>query len=211
MKIYTNQTLNNLRVTRKIDGVKLIVDDNIYTSRAGKQLHNLPLGLPNGTYEVFIGDWGKSVSAVRTHNGAQIDINTIYQLTPRIDNRLDLGYYVSLDKKELSRLFLDALRDGYEGLVLHFDNGVQLKLKPKDTYDIKVIGLKEGTGRNEGKLGAFITEKGNVGSGLTDIQRINYFKEALIGSIIEVDAMKLTNLGKFRHPRFIRLREDKNN
>ncbi len=84
-----------------------------------------------------------------------------------------------------------------------------IKFKKSYTYDVEVIGLEEGKGRNKGILGAFITPNGNVGTGLTDKERIQYYNKHMIGTIIEVGCMELTETGKFRHPRFIRVRDDK--
>ena len=65
-----------------------------------------------------------------------------------------------------------------------------------------MVATEEGTGRNEGKLGALIcegTDDGkfhpvNVGSGLTDDNRDEFLgpKEKLIGQIVEVRADAIT-------------------
>ena len=75
--------------------------------------------------------------------------------------------------------------------------------------DVEILDIVEGTGRNKNRLGAFITNMGKVGSGLTDLDRDKYYDKKYIGETIEVDCMELTPSGKFRHPRFVRLREDK--
>lgn len=205
MKLYKGQDLKDALVTYKIDGVNLVVSDGVKLSRAGKPLHNLP-DLPNGTYEVFLGDWSKSVSACRTHNGTPIQLHAIYKLTPEVDTRLVVGTYdITGDKADT--LLTAALEKGYEGLVFHGDE--MLKLKPVLTFDLRVTGLLPGRGRNTGKLGAFTTSAGNVGTGLTDIDRVHLNNVELIGTIIEVEAMGLTPGGKLRHPRFKRLRFDK--
>jgi ATP-dependent DNA ligase len=96
---------------------------------------------------------------------------------------------------------------GYEGLVLR-QGDRWLKVKPKETYDVLVTGIVEGTGKYAGKLGALITDMGKVGTGFTDKDREDLFTLP-INTIIEVECMELTPKGKFRHPRFIRVRYDK--
>ena len=50
----------------------------------------------------------------------------------------------------------------------------------------------------------------NEGTGFTDKDRTTLWntRDSLIGKIVEVEAMEMTVAGKFRHPRFIRIRED---
>jgi DNA ligase-1 len=81
-------------------------------------------------------------------------------------------------------------------------------------------------------MGALLTPRGKVGTGFTDKQREEWYEwfmtqpcgiydeagekptrfELLADGAaptIEVDCWELTKDGKFRHPRYIRLREDK--
>jgi DNA ligase-1 len=82
--------------------------------------------------------------------------------------------------------------------------------------------VEEGTGRNLGKLGALICEGEddgkrivvNVGSGLTDKQRAEFWeaKDTLIGQVVEVRADAATQsqdsdqVWSLRFPRFLRFR-----
>jgi ATP-dependent DNA ligase len=58
-----------------------------------------------------------------------------------------------------------------------------MKWKPVITVDLNIVGFEEGTGRNEGRLGAIICEgiddgkiiNVNVGGGLTDENRDEYW------------------------------------
>jgi DNA ligase-1 len=86
-----------------------------------------------------------------------------------------------------------------------------------------VIGVEEGTGRNAGRLGAlvcsgmddgkFITV--NVGSGLSDEQRDEFWQERnlVIGQTVEIlcDVISQNQDGTYslRFPRFVRFRDDK--
>jgi DNA ligase-1 len=117
-----------------------------------------------------------------------------------------------------------AIAGGYEGIMLKDANAgykckrsvAWLKLKPFIEVSLAVVGVEEGTGKNVGKLGAFIVEgiddgkaiKTNVGSGLTDNMRECFWEAAdeLIGNIIEVraDAITQNQDGTYslRFPRF---------
>lgn len=117
-----------------------------------------------------------------------------------------------------------AIAGGYEGIMIKDPEGIYeckrsvvwLKQKPFIEVSLTVVGVEEGTGKNLGRLGAFIVEgvddgktiKTNVGSGLTDNMR-EVFWEAqkdLIGNIVEVraDAVTQNQDGSYslRFPRF---------
>ena len=97
-----------------------------------------------------------------------------------------------------------------------------LKVKPFIEVSLTVKDVEEGTGRNVGKLGALIVEgndmdkfiKTNVGSGLTDSDREEFWKakEKLIGQIVEIRADAITqnqnakDEWSLRFPRFLRFR-----
>ena len=117
-----------------------------------------------------------------------------------------------------------AIEGGYEGIMLKDPlapyeckrSVAWLKLKPFIEVSLEVIGVEEGTGKNVGKLGAFIVEgvddgkaiRTNVGSGLTDNMRECFWEAAdeLIGNIVEVraDAITQNQDGTYslRFPRF---------
>lgn len=209
-------------ITYKIDGVRAIVlndgDKFCALSRAGKPLYNLE-AFPSGIYEVFGGSWEKSVSAVRTKvDGEPVPLEWGYRLD-QLDPRLFVCTAVNPSADLIAQLMKKALRLGFEGLVLHpAGKAVMpsledcLKVKPKETHDVAVTGIQPGTGKHEGRMGALLTERGKVGTGFTDAQREDWTKGAngcVIGATIEVEAMGLTPKGKFRHARFLRLREDK--
>ena len=119
---------------------------------------------------------------------------------------------------------------GFEGIMVKPIGGVYeckrsslwLKVKPFIEVSLTVKDVEEGTGRNVGKLGALIVEgtddgkfiKTNVGSGLTDSDRENYWKakDKLIGQVVEVRAdaitqnQNTTDEWSLRFPRFLRFR-----
>lgn len=124
----------------------------------------------------------------------------------------------------------DAIAEGYEGIMIKDVNALYeckrsaswLKQKPFIEVSLEVVAVEEGTGRNQGKLGALICEgeddgkiiKVNVGSGFTDDQRAEFWhsKDALSGQIVEIRADAATmsqdseNVYSLRFPRFLRFR-----
>jgi len=124
----------------------------------------------------------------------------------------------------------DAIAAGFEGIMIKDPNALYeckrstswLKQKPFIEVSLTVTGYEEGTGRNEGKLGALICEGiddgksivVNVGSGFSDDQRSDYWtgKETMIGQIVEVRADAATKnqdseeVYSLRFPRFLRFR-----
>ena len=145
------------------------------------------------------------------------------------------GMEVDLDTAEghdiMERFAQDAVKAGYEGIVIKTvdapylckRNDAWLKWKPTKSYDLTVVGVEEGTGKNAGRLGALICEgtdhgcdiRVNVGSGLTDQQRDEFWqaKDEVIGQTAEIlcDAITQNQDGKYslRFPRFVRFRDDK--
>lgn len=91
-----------------------------------------------------------------------------------------------------------------------------LKAKPFIEVTLEIVGVEEGTGKNAGRLGALVCAgeddgkdiRVNVGSGLTDDQRISFWanRHRLVGSLVEVraDAVTQNQDGTYslRFPRF---------
>jgi len=135
---------------------------------------------------------------------------------------------VDLDTNQGSARFAeinaDAIAGGYEGIMIKDPAAVYetkrsvawLKQKPFIEVSLTVVGTEEGTGKNVGRLGALIVEgtddgkliRTNVGSGLTDDNRIEYWaaRDRLNGNIVEVraDAVTQNQDGSYslRFPRF---------
>ena len=128
-------------------------------------------------------------------------------------------------QEKFSEMNKEALEKGFEGLMIKPNNNYYeckrshawLKIKPFIEVTLKVIDIQEGTGKHEGKLGAFSVEGEDdgkffslsVGSGLTDEQRDMYWadKDKLIGRLIEVRADAITKSIEGEHfslrfPRF---------
>ena len=141
---------------------------------------------------------------------------------------------MNLDDEDGQKQFADynklCIDKGFEGIMVKPIGGVYeckrsslwLKVKPFIEVSLKVVDTEEGTGRNAGKLGALIVEgkdmdkfiKTNVGSGLTDSDREEFWKakDKLIGQIVEVRADAITqnqdtkDEWSLRFPRFLRFR-----
>lgn len=122
---------------------------------------------------------------------------------------------------ELNKAAVDG---GYEGVMIKDVDApyeckrthAWLKAKPFIEVTLEVIKIEEGTGRNEGRLGAFVC-KGvddgrsihvNVGSGFTDANRDDFWhhRNNIIGNLVEVraDAITQNQDGTYslRFPRF---------
>ena len=140
----------------------------------------------------------------------------------------------NFDTEEGQKIFKEynamAIEKGFEGIMIKDRNAVyeckrshfMLKAKPFIEVSLEVVATEEGTGRNEGKLGALICEgkddgkfiRVNVGSGLSDTNRDDFWasKDKLIGQIVEVRADAITknqdadNEWSLRFPRFLRFR-----
>jgi DNA ligase-1 len=146
------------------------------------------------------------------------------ELVPQKEFDLD----VFTDEIEFKDYNRDMVLQGYEGIMIKDPNGkwegkrsvAWLKQKPFIEVSLEVKELEEGTGKNEGRLGAFICEgqddgkdiRVNVGSGLTDAQRKEFWADtqAIVGQIVEVraDAITQNQDGTYslRFPRFLRFR-----
>lgn len=142
------------------------------------------------------------------------------------------GIEVDLDTAEghdvMNRFAEDAVAQGYEGIMIK-DVGAPyecrrssfwMKWKPTITVDLNIVGFEAGTGRNSGRLGAFICEgedngrriSVNVGSGLSDSDRDEFWsgRDVLLGRCVEIqaDAVTQNQDGSYslRFPRFLRFR-----
>ena len=145
-------------------------------------------------------------------------------IIPQTEVNLD-EYVGEILFKEFNKTAID---NGYEGIMIKDPNAVYeckrstswLKQKPFIEVSLAIKEVEEGTGKNEGKLGAFVCEGEddgrsitvNVGSGFTDDNRQEYWgsRETLAGQIVEVraDAVTQNQDGSYslRFPRFLRFR-----
>lgn len=122
----------------------------------------------------------------------------------------------------------EVVTQGYEGIMVKSPDAKYeckrttnwLKMKPFIEVSLEITAVEEGTGRNQGRLGAVVCEgvdsgrsiTVNVGSGFTDTDRDEYWtaRDSLIGQVVEVraDAVSQNQDGSYslRFPRFLRFR-----
>jgi len=109
-------------------------------------------------------------------------------------------------QKRFVELNKSAVEGGYEGVMIKDPQAMYeckrthswLKAKPFIEVTLKVVSVEEGTGRNEGRLGAILVEGQDdgykyslsCGSGFSDIQRDEYWskRDDLIGQLVEIRA-----------------------
>ena len=101
------------------------------------------------------------------------------------------------DAKEIFEAYL---AEGQEGIILKDLNGVwedkrsksQIKFKGELECDLKIVAVEEGQGKAAGMLGAIVCEsadgviKVSVGSGFSDAQRKQYWKENIVDKIAAI-------------------------
>jgi len=144
--------------------------------------------------------------------------NVTYVANELVDLETPEGY---ARFKEINQ---QAVLGGYEGIMIKDPSApyeckrsvAWLKLKPFIEVSLEVVNVEEGTGKNIGKLGAFVCEgvddgkaiRVNVGSGFTDSNRDDYWNNRanVLGNIVEVraDAITQNQDGTYslRFPRF---------
>ena len=142
---------------------------------------------------------------------------------------------VDLDTPEGEKRFVElnktAVDCGYEGVMIKDVEApyeckrthAWLKAKPFIEVTLEVMDVEIGTGRNEGRLGAFVCAgnddgkdiKVNCGSGFSDSQRDSFWtdRSSIVGQLVEVraDAITQNQDGTYslRFPRFKTFREYK--
>jgi DNA ligase 1 len=165
---------------------------------------------PQNIRSQMVEAWVSKFSAVLKHVQA-LQWETVDLSTPEGERR-----FVELNKR--------AVDGGYEGVMIKDVDAPYeckrshswLKAKPFIEVTLSITAVEEGTGKNEGRLGAFVcsgTDDGrdirvNVGSGFTDDQRSSFWtnRNDLPGSLVEVraDAVTQNQDGTYslRFPRF---------
>jgi DNA ligase 1 len=148
------------------------------------------------------------------------NIGLVPQVEVDLDSTVGQMQFIEFNK--------DAIANGYEGIMIKDLDAkyvckrhvAWLKQKPFIEVSLEVTNVEEGTGRNEGRLGALVcsgvddgkTIVVNVGSGFSDNDRAEFWadRDSVIGQIVEVraDAITQNQDGTYslRFPRFLRFR-----
>lgn len=154
----------------------------------------------------------------------------VYEELRRVDPNwlkpVEILYHGKYDKRIVQQELDKQISLEHEGVMVNLANAPYegkrtkniLKVKAMQDCDLKIIGFEEGTGKNEGTLGAIIVDykgfKVKVGSGFTDKDR-EYFwnnQEESLGRIIAVQYFEETtnikdNSLSLRFPVYLELRE----
>ena len=150
------------------------------------------------------------------------NIDVISQIEVDLDTFIGQEEFKDYNKK--------IIEQGFEGIMIKNPDAkyvckrdvAWLKMKPFIEVSLTVTAVEEGTGKNEGRLGALVCEGVddgkrivvNVGSGFSDDQRTEYWvdKETMVGQVVEVRADAATrsqdsdDVWSLRFPRFLRFR-----
>ena len=173
---------------------------------------------------------GKSIMGQRRRTNLLKSMKLVFDKISSIDiipqKEVDLESYVGeLEFKQYNK---EAIEAGFEGIMIKDVDAIYeskrsaswLKQKPFIEVSLEVTDVEEGTGRNEGKLGALVcsgVDDGktiivNVGSGFTDDARTEFWdnRTNLPRQIVQVraDAITQNQDGTYslRFPRFLRFR-----
>ena len=193
--------------------------DNVAANDAVLHLFDMaPLGnFLNGKYDKPQRERSEMVKYwVEEHSSVLEHVSALDWETVDLDTAEGEARFVELNKA--------AVDGGYEGVMIKDVDApyeckrthAWLKAKPFIEVTLEVKEVEEGTGRNNGRLGAFVCEgvddgkdiRVNVGSGFTDANRDDYWnhRSSIIGNLVEVraDAITQNQDGTYslRFPRF---------
>lgn len=131
------------------------------------------------------------------------------------------------DEKAARELYNTYRTQGYEGAMLKAPEGLYkagkrshlwIKMKPEDTGDAKVLGVHEAIsaeGLALGRVGSLVCEDEcgrvvNIGGMDHDLAEAWFANpDMIVGRWVEFSFMERTSKDSYRHPRFVRVRDDK--
>jgi DNA ligase 1 len=183
--------------------------------------------------------WSRNVSLPLKDRRAILEDIVAYHKSVDPEAPVELSYAekgvnAKTCQDQIMEMFEEQLQAGFEGIMIKDANSTYnfkrdkswLKIKPTDTFDLRVVGLEEGKpgSKYEGLLGALVVEgfvddkfiRCNVGSGLTDDIRREWWDDPnlIMDHIVEIEADSITKAENGEHfslrfPRFKCVREDK--
>ena len=193
--------------------------DNV---EAGDAVLNLFDVLPLDDFEKGIYDKTQRVRSTMINFWVEQNKDMLPNVTALTNEEVDLD--TPEGQTRYKEINAKAVAGGYEGIMIKDPEApyeckrsvAWLKLKPFIEVSLEVTDVEEGTGKNVGRLGAFVCsgmDDGklitvNVGSGFSDDNRIEFWnsRSSLIGNIVEVraDAVTQNQDGTYslRFPRF---------
>ena len=202
---------------------ELMSGSGAFNDTAG-EIHRKDQQVDNATYNIFelMTDFEFNEGSNRTYRLRRALLQKIMNCSGH-RNLLITSAWAFNSVDEIYSRQNEILASGGEGLIIKPLDGTYenkrsynwLKIKDCQSVDLQIVGFEPGTGKLEGRLGAFIVDfngvEVNVGSGLTDELRVELEKcEGLYkGRLIEVQYHEITPDKSLRHPRFIRFRDDK--
>jgi ATP-dependent DNA ligase len=123
------------------------------------------------------------------------------------------------------QLCANGIKRAFDGAILRDPNagwvagsgsqGAIIKAKPRDTFDLKIIGFEEGEGKYAGTTGKVVLQFADMtevrAAGGTDAERAAWWADPLeyIGKVGEVAALERLPSGELREPVFKGVRYDK--
>lgn len=213
----------------KIDGIRAIRNkQGIAWSRESKPIKHVG-HLNFKDAEIFRGSWNETSSILGTDLPPAVPLTqeNVYELSDGvIDSRLYLGWCNNPSNEQLQKKMLEMLELGHEGLIVRQKTAKGWKwwkIVPYKYADVKITGMKEGTGALKGICGSIQSNHGSAGSMVRDclvdfgVPEDNIairtwlwqHRAELVGTIMQVRYREMTSGGKFRFPSLVRLRRDK--
>jgi DNA ligase-1 len=175
---------------------------------------------------------GKSVLGQKRRSNLLRSMKAVFEKVGSIDiiPQIEVDLDTAVGELQFKQYNKDAIESGFEGIMIKDVDAEYvckrhvswLKQKPFIEVSLTIVAVEEGTGKNEGRMGAIIC-KGeddgkkiavNVGSGFTDDQRTEFWenREDILGQVVEVRADAATrnqdseDVWSLRFPRFLRFR-----
>jgi DNA ligase-1 len=175
---------------------------------------------------------GKSVLGQKRRSNLLRSMKATFDKVGSIDliPQLEVDLDTAVGELQFKQYNKDAIEAGFEGIMIKDVDAEYvckrhvswLKQKPFIEVSLTVVAVEEGTGKNEGRMGAIICKgeddgkkiEVNVGSGFTDDQRTDFWnsREDILGQVVEVRADAATrsqdseDVWSLRFPRFLRFR-----